>query len=374
MSVVNLTDRLTVRSTRRMTDNGFLSCRGLVARTGIQEYMGYEIGLDPMKVYKIYRPESVVFDQKVLDSLNGIDITNDHPKGDVNSKSYKALTCGVVTSKGVRSEVDPQYIECDLLVKDAQAIASIEGGKTELSAGYSSEVRLEDGVTPEGLHYDGRIDSIRFNHVAIVNKGRAQNAHILDHGVNMKAIDIGGVTVTIADENAEAVILAVNGLNAKFADEKKAKEEAEKALKDAIAEKTALADKVSELEGQVKTLQDTQATPEAVKAIVGIVNKTLADARVIAGEDFKSDSVVDTEIMKEAIKVKDSALDLSKKSEDYIRAYFDAKVAAMKDAQSSHQKLADAITNKEQQVKEEKDPYQTMKDKACAAWKRPQEK
>lgn len=371
----DLLDAGRVHSTRSFTDNGFLKARGLIARTGIQEYCGFEIGRNdqPYKRFKIYRPDDVVFNQSVLDSLLGVDLTNDHPKSNVDSESYKALTCGVVISKGVRDANEPNFIACDLIVKDAKAIANIEDGKVELSAGYSSDIDMTPGTTPTGELYDGRIASIHFNHVAIVDKGRAGRARILD-GVNMKSLTIGGTTVQLADDALAAVAPAVDALTAKLTDATAELAEVQKRLADSDKEK-ALADaKIAELEEKLKDAEEAKLNDEDIKGILDAADKLRTKAKALAGADFVCDSIDPMEIMKAAIAKAVPTANLADKSFDYVAAFFDARLSSVNDATASHKALGDALkTADETKVKDAKpDAYAKMLADTTSAWKRPE--
>lgn len=374
---LDLLDAGRVHSTRAFTENGFLKARGLIARTGIQDYYGIELGRkdEPYRKFKIYRPDDVVFDQSVLDSLLGVDLTNDHPKNNVDSESYKALTCGVVISKGVRDANEPNFIACDLIVKDAKAIANIEAGKVELSAGYSSDIVMEPGTTPAGELYDGRIASIHFNHVAIVDKGRAGRARILDHGVNMKSLTIGGTTVQLADDAHEAVAQAVEALNMELNDATAALADANARVAEADKAK-ALADaKIAELEEKLADAEENKLSDADIKGILNAADKLRAKAKAIAGADFVCDSIEPTEIMTAALAKAMPSMDIKGKSFDYISALFDARCAFVADAAASHKKLGDALKATEEQkaVKDaEPDAYTKMMDSIANAWKRPE--
>lgn len=373
-----------VESTRKYTQEGFLRARGLVARTGIQDYYGLELGFKetPFRKFRIYRPENVVFNQNVLDSLLGVDITNDHPNRNVSSATYKQLTCGVVVSTGVKDTNEPEYVACDLLIKDKQAIANVEAGKCELSAGYNSEIVFEDGVTPDGQQYDGRIASISFNHVAIVEKGRAGHARILDSGVSMNTLKIGEREVQFADDvNHEAIQSAIDDVMTQLNDSRTAVESANVQIADLEKTKSSLEAQIADFD-KVKAEHDSQiAELEAKLAdaqskiltdadIVNLV-KTLEDVRAkalqIAGDKFVCDSADTVEIMKTALKIVDSKLDFEGKSDDYVRAYFDAAVSMHDASASSHKKLADAIANPKKT--DVKDSYKDLVNEISNAWK-----
>ena len=356
-----------VTTSRSYTPNGFLKAKALIARTGIQEYYGIELGLmdEPMKKVRIYRPESVVFDDAVLNSCLGLDITNDHPSVGVNAETYKTLTCGCVTSKGERSVEQPEYIVCDILVKDKQAIADIENGKSELSAGYQSRCVLESGVTPDGEQYDGLIEDIVLNHVAIVEKGRAGNARILDHQlkeVSMKrTLTIGDKAFEFEAESSEiedafkSLTEERDSIQTKLADAQQAKTDIEAKLADALAE-------LETVKAQVLT--DAQIN-ELVKQIADAQTK----ARTLCGADFVCDSVNPVEIKRQALAVVFPKSDFADKSSDYIEARFDASLEAQFEVEASKKALADALKKQEKTDSVNADPAEAFAKKMADAWK-----
>ena len=84
MTRLTVFDRVSHRITHReYTDEGFLKVPARVARTGIQEYLARELGLDgdPNRIVRVYRAPEEVFSPASLSSYDACDITNDHPKG-----------------------------------------------------------------------------------------------------------------------------------------------------------------------------------------------------------------------------------------------------------------------------------------------------
>ena len=147
-------DRAGYRITQReYTDEGFLKVPGRVARTGIQEYLARELGLDgdPMRVVRVYRPEDEVFNDASLGTYDASDVTNNHPHSLVTAATYKGVAVGVVRGPGRR---DGDFVICDLIVKDQKTIDEIIGGKCELSAGYTAIYDETPGVTEDGQAYD----------------------------------------------------------------------------------------------------------------------------------------------------------------------------------------------------------------------------
>lgn len=80
MKQIEFSDAVAISGTRT-TNDGYLVADCRVARTGIQEYMGYELGdgKDASKVYRIYRPEDEVFKKDALQSYAYRPITLGHP-------------------------------------------------------------------------------------------------------------------------------------------------------------------------------------------------------------------------------------------------------------------------------------------------------
>ena len=122
-------------SQREYTDEGFLRVPGRVARAGnVQEYYAKELGItdqNPSDIIRVYRPPEEVFKSESLSSYSGADVTDDHPKQMVDSKSFIDVTRGTALSEGRQ---DGDFVVVDLIIKDESAIKAIESGKVQLSA------------------------------------------------------------------------------------------------------------------------------------------------------------------------------------------------------------------------------------------------
>lgn len=310
-------DRAGYRITQReYTDEGFLKVPGRVARTGIQEYLARELGLDgdPMRVVRVYRPEEEVFNDASLNTYDASDITSPHPPLLVTALTYKGVAVGVVRGPGRR---DGDFVVCDLIVKDQKTIDEIIGGKCELSAGYTAVYDETPGVTEDGQAYDYIQRDIKINHVAIVERARAgANARVFDHnpGGNTMPVLIttdSGRSVDVADPaNAQVVADSFDRLLKRATD---AESKADKAQ--------AAADSATEKLGDaVKASSD-----EAIKARVTAITSTQAVARKVAGDGFTCDSLDVIEIKRAALAVALPKRDWSDKSAGYVEAAFDAE-------------------------------------------------
>lgn len=315
-------------SKRERTKEGFLKVIGRVARSGIQEYMGYELGVEPeFKRFSVYRPPEVVLSDSVCSLYEGVDITNDHPDKFVSPENYKKVSVGCVIGKAFHDARKENFISCKMLIKDENAIRAVRTGKVRLSVGYSNNLVQRTGTTPDGEEYDFRVTEItQINHVAIVHDPRAgTDACIYDKETPMKVITIDGKSFEMEDKMADAILSKYEALQAK-------KDQTEKRLAD--SQKT-----VSELKSELEKAKSNEMTNEKVQKIIKDRDDILAKARLIAGENFTCDSFDSLEIKKNALaKIE---VDCTDKSESYIEARFDlafesASKNMSKDAKDSH--------------------------------------
>lgn len=317
MTTCTVFDRVSHRITHReYTDEGFLKVPGRVARTGIQEYLARELGLDgdPNRIVRVYRPEDEVFNDSSLGTYDGATVTNDHPKDLVTAKNYKAVTVGEVRGAGRR---DGDFVVCDLIIKDQKTIDDINAGKCELSAGYTAEYVHGPGVTADDQEYEYTQRNIIINHQAVVTKARAGGiARVFDHnpGGNTMPVLIttdSGRSVDVADPaNAQVVADSFDRL-LKRATDAESKADKAQATADKAAEDLAEARKAS--------------SDEAINARVVLIGNTQALARKVAGDAFTCDSLDVIEIKRAALAVALPKRDWSDKSAGYVEAAFDAE-------------------------------------------------
>jgi len=152
------------------TPEGYLICHSVpLARTGWQEYLGHEIGLEHGDPVQVYRSEEEVFHPAAIASFEGKSVTDGHPSEWVQPANEGAYHRGHVQNVRRGSESDSDLLIGDLFVKDANLIAKIEADQVrETSCGYDCTYELLDG---EAGKYAQK--NIRGNHVAIVPSGRA---------------------------------------------------------------------------------------------------------------------------------------------------------------------------------------------------------
>ena len=164
----------TISPNQLETGEGFLICRNVpVARTGMQEYRGREIGLETDEIVKVWRPESEVFDPAAMASFEGKPVTNDHPTELVTPDNVARYEMGHIQNVRRGSGEFSDFLLGDLHIHDAELIKAIRNGKRQISCGYECEYVEKDGKIYQ--------TNIRGNHVAVVDEGRAgAKAAIMD--------------------------------------------------------------------------------------------------------------------------------------------------------------------------------------------------
>jgi hypothetical protein len=146
------------------TPQGFLRAPAFFTRTGVFKYRKRDGSL----VRELRHPDDV-FAKESLDSLRMSPLTDDHPPQFINPENYKKYSIGYISEQ---ITTEQNKISGQVVVADKSAIMKVDTGKVELSCGYFSDLVEEKG-TYDGEEYDFRQTNIRYNHVALVDKGRA---------------------------------------------------------------------------------------------------------------------------------------------------------------------------------------------------------
>jgi len=301
--MVQLTDRISIIDKGRSID-GFLKVRARAARSGVYDYLGIEVDprgtkFKPNDVVKVYRPADEVFDKASLASFVGKPITNDHPTTAVTAANWRDHARGSIFG----AVKDGDYVGFDLAFMDADTIAAVDAGKRELSNGYSCDLSIEDGVTPDGVAYQAVQRNIRGNHVALVDQGRAGPdcrvsdsrwaacdalpADLLDRlnsigDYPMKTMTIDGLKVPNVSDEAEA---AINKLQDKVAASAKELADANAKVSTLTGEKTALESQLAD----AKAALDPAKLDAMVADRAALIGKVKAIAPTIA-TDGKTDA------------------------------------------------------------------------------------
>ena len=162
------------RSARRIDADGRLHVdRSHISKATVNPYYGKEIpgyealGLQPDKVYRLLRDPVEL--ERAAPTFARLPILSEHVPVTVDTPRPDL----VVGAIGSEITFTPPYLDADLCVWDATAIAGIETDKVrELSCAYRYVPVMEPGEF-EGQPYDGRMTEIQGNHLALVEVGRA---------------------------------------------------------------------------------------------------------------------------------------------------------------------------------------------------------
>lgn len=290
-----------------------------------------------------YRPPEEAFNAESLASLLGKPITVGH-KAMVNAgNAAQVQPIGTVLTGGRQ---DGNDIVADVVIYDLPTSAR------ELSCGYQLDLDETPGTTPDGKHYDAIQRNIRYNHVAVVPRGRAGVARLNMDGDQIDDDQIDDDQIDDDEGGTQNMSMTKvrtdSGIEYDAAPEVKVY--VEKLLQERKDEKAA-ADKLQAKYDAV--LSDLEKEKKAHKNDIDKKDAELADA-VKARVDMlqvaqkhgieRADSLSDKEIKIAIIhSVRGDSFSLDGKSDEYINAAFDMA----KDEQTSH---PDAMKNQRQQV------------------------
>ena len=285
------------------TDEGFVRDAPIIGRTGILEYRNVD-----GSIRREYRPPEEAFNADSLASIRGKPITLGH-HGWVSSANYRAAKpVGTVISDGRQ---DGNNIRADVV------IYSLDTDDRELSCGYQTELDETPGVTPEGEHYDAIQRNIRYNHLAIVPRGRAGNARLnMDGNQSIEEV-----------ETMSTKIKMDNGIEYEVPAEVKVAydamvEKADATKKDLDAMTANFDSATAEIE---KLKADAEKQEADFKAKFDEAVKTTIELRTIASKHGieKADEMSNDEIKKAVVAKVHPNLNLDGKSAEYIEVAFD---------------------------------------------------
>lgn len=163
-------------SKRSIDENGFLHVEiSPFTKEQVAPYLGKEIpdfrrmGLEPEKVYHVYRPASELSKPKTVTSIQNIPIQLEHH---IENPDDPPTSTRVGTT-GQKAKWQAPYLSNSLTIWEARAIDLIKSGAMkELSLGYAY-TPIKRAGTFQGEDYDLVMHNIRANHLALVEEGRA---------------------------------------------------------------------------------------------------------------------------------------------------------------------------------------------------------
>lgn len=318
----------------RKTSDGYLVADAAVARTGIQQYLGREVGKPDMPLVRVYRPAEQVFAKDAMKTYAHRPMTNDHPSVSVTAENWKDYAVGTTGGDVMR---DGEFVRVPLVLMDQKAINDWEGGKVELSMGYSADIVFQAGVTDSGEEYDAIQTNLHMNHLALVNKARggdklrigdSGNADIIHpahttkdeggHMADLRKVLVDGLQVETTEAGEQAIVKLTKQVS-------DAKSETATLISDhakAVAAKDAeIAKKDAEIDSLKGKVMDAAALDAAVVARADLITK----AKSVADQDYTGKS--EAEIRKMAVAKKFGDAAVADKADAYIEARFDIAVA-----------------------------------------------
>lgn len=336
----------------KMTDEGFLRGRAVVTNIGVFPYL-----MEDGSIRWELRPPTEVLNIDSVMSLKGKVLTNDHPgDGVVNIDNVNDLQVGFL---GDDIRTDPYHLSIPITITDKETIDDAKNGKRALSCGYFASYVESPGVWM-GVPYDGIQKNIRYNHVSIVDRGRAGDSarmrfdsakarfnsadrsvaisadiqksknNIMEDSMNLKTIKLDGVEYQAEGEVIKALNQRRDELDKTVKEIEELKSQLETARSDSAkieAERDNLKDKVGKLEAEKEEKLDEKAINELVQKRMNILaGAKLADVEV-------NQDMTDREIKEAVIKKAFPNTNLEGKADEYIDGRFDGAIELLQETQ-----------------------------------------
>jgi len=334
-----LHDRNVEISGTRINADGYLIADAIIARSGIYIYDSAELGIEDWEgPVRVYKPEATLKDEDAMRTLTHAPVTFGHPTNDVTPENWRQVAVGETSTD---MSWEDGRLRVPLIIKDARAIRLIQDGVRELSPGYLTTLRFEEGVAPNGEPYEVIQESIRFNHVAVVDMARGGHecrigdradkwgaAPIIQSKKGDKKMSDALKSVAIGDAAVQIAAADVAAVEAWKASEKARVADMETAHKAALDAKDA---ELAKKDAEIKQLKDSALDDAALDKKVQERAALLDGARKLDPK-IKTEGVADADIRKAALSTVLGDAALEGKDEGYINAMFDIQVEQAKDS------------------------------------------
>lgn len=319
----------------RRTQVGGVRVDARLTRIGVLPYT-----LADGSVRRELRHPDEVFNTDSLATLQSAPVTNiDYHRGLIGLHNWREASLG--HTENVRS--DARYVEGELVINDAATATHVENGAlADISCGYECKLDFTPGVF-EGEHYDAIQRTIRYNHVAVLPKGRGRagtdvgvrldsnDAFSVDNESSkpMKTIRLDGKDFEVGSDAHLAKIEETHAASlTKF---KADAAEATEAAKAAVKARDELQANFDATEKAKKKLEEELADEKGEKGAARVRSRLKLlqrAAKFLTEEDDeeKMDGLSDREVMVKVINAdanwKEEKFD--GKSDDYVQALFDS--------------------------------------------------
>lgn len=335
----------------RKTADGYLVADVRVARAGIYTYLGREVdpdgslGVRDRQSVRVWRPEEEVFSADSLTTYAHRPITNNHPSEMVDASNWRKLAIGSTGDEVVR---DGEWVRVPMLIMDGSSIDDVEGGKRQLSMGYTCTFDATPGTAPDGSQYDVVQRNMRMNHLAVVAAARAgAGARIGDReGVepSIKKEDTmsnENKTVVLGDKAVQVAVGDVSTVESYKAEVAKKISDMQTAHDTEIAKRDTT---IGELRADLKKAQDAALKPEDVSKMVA--DRVALEATVRAVDSkIVTDGKTDAQLRREAVVAALGESVVGDASEAEISGMFRAVSADAKATDTSNTTLRTALSD-----------------------------
>lgn len=369
-------------------DTGFLKVSVFATRVGVFAYRKPD-----GSIRRELRHPDEVFNADSLQTLSCVPLTNRHPSELVNSKNVRKYMVGTVGEIVERADA---FVKTSVTIMDEKTIADVEkNGLREVSCGYKCDV-VEGPGEYGGEHYDAVQRNIKYNHLAIVDKGRAgsqvrlhldsDDAELVEDGKSGPShsdktnggkkmiLKIDGVEFTTDDNSlASAITQALEKRDNALAEVKVNLDTVKADSKKSVDELQAKFDQLTDDNARIKLdAANAPKVTELVKARVALVGAATPhmDKDTVA----KLDDMDDRSVKVAVIKSKVATFDDAGKSDDYINARFDGILETTPAPKSSKLDNALSAVNASRKDGDEKTSEEIRADAMRAsedAWKNP---
>lgn len=369
-------------------DTGFLKVSVFATRVGVFAYRKPD-----GSIRRELRHPDEVFNADSLQTLSCVPLTNRHPSELVNSKNVRKYMVGTVGEIVERADA---FVKTSVTIMDEKTIADVEkNGLREVSCGYKCDV-VEGPGEYGGEHYDAVQRNIKYNHLAIVDKGRAgsqvrlhldsDDAELVEDGKSGPShsdktnggkkmiLKIDGVEFTTDDNSlASAITQALEKRDNALAEVKGNLDTVKADSKKSVDELQAKFDQLTDDNARIKLdAANAPKVTELVKARVALVGAATPhmDKDTVA----KLDDMDDRSVKVAVIKSKVATFDDAGKSDDYINARFDGILETTPAPKSSKLDNALSAVNASRKDGDEKTSEEIRADAMRAsedAWKNP---
>lgn len=266
-----------------------------------------------------WRPQEEIEHPLFLDSLQGVPMTLLHPK---DTRTAPGSIIGMVKSRGL---VEGLGVRSEVVVHDSDSVTKTKA--RGLSLGFTCDLIMESGLTPDGVKYDAIQRNLRADHLAVVPNPRVKSARLnLDNDDTGKPkmptvrLDSG-----IEYEAAAEVIHELNAAKLKLTQESaRADSEASKAV--------TLAADVTKLNADIAKVKTDAASEAFALAKQRIQLEEVATTHKVTVKADASDLDLMTGVVKA---IRGDSFDMTGKSEDYVRAAYDFAVTDSKTTSNS---------------------------------------